>query len=36
MGDFVETIGNQTARLGADEYIRNMLIQALVPTRRAA
>ena len=34
MGDFVETIGNQTnLGLGADEYIRNMLTQALGPEK---
>ena len=34
MGDFVETIGNQTALgLGSDAYIRNMLTQALGPER---
>ena len=34
MGDFVQTIGNQTALgLGADEYIRNMLTQALGPDK---
>jgi len=34
MGDFVETIGNQTALgLGSDEYIRNMLTQALGPDK---
>lgn len=34
MGDFVETIGNQTALgIGADQYIRNMLMQALGPDK---
>jgi flagellar motor switch protein FliG len=34
MSDFVETIGNQTALgLGSEEYIRNMLTQALGPEK---
>jgi len=36
MGDFVDTIGSQTALgLGSDDYIRNMLTQALGPEKAA-